>query len=215
MRYRMIAHAWREEDGSWRGQVGPNKIDEHDPFHRVAETHNAIIFKSETVGEVYPRARARAALKWATRCCWICCPFTCPELRAGSAAAPDPDRNPQIVHDVHGNGRAQRPGPGADRRQHQSHYEGHDTVSGQSPLHEEVQEGEQRVAGRMPITGCKAPRKSISSAADATTATNSQGTDGTAATARKISGSSRLAEPRPLFVKERAGPGGEQSQQRG
>lgn len=53
MRYRMIAHAVREEDGSWRGQVGPNKIEAHDPFYHVAETQNAIQFKSETVGDIY------------------------------------------------------------------------------------------------------------------------------------------------------------------
>jgi homoserine dehydrogenase len=53
MRYRMVAHAWREEDASWRGQVGPVKMDERDPLYYVKETRNAVQIKSETVGDIY------------------------------------------------------------------------------------------------------------------------------------------------------------------
>jgi homoserine dehydrogenase len=52
VRYKMVAHAWREE-GNWKAQVGPFKIDARDPLYHVPMTRNAIQIKTETLGTLY------------------------------------------------------------------------------------------------------------------------------------------------------------------
>ena len=52
VRYKMVAHAWKEE-GVWKGQVGPFKIDAKDALYHVPMTRNAIQIKTETLGTLY------------------------------------------------------------------------------------------------------------------------------------------------------------------
>lgn len=53
LRYRMVAHAWRDEDGSWKGHVGPFKLSLKDPLYGVKSTRNALHIRTEDRGEVY------------------------------------------------------------------------------------------------------------------------------------------------------------------
>lgn len=51
--FRMISHAWRNDDGSWSGQVGPCKVGPKDPFYELQETWNAIQIRSEMLGGLF------------------------------------------------------------------------------------------------------------------------------------------------------------------
>ncbi len=66
LRIRMIGHAWREEDGSWHGQVGPHKLSLKDPFYHVRYSRNALLIRSEERGEIYLEGAGTGKLETGT-----------------------------------------------------------------------------------------------------------------------------------------------------
>jgi len=53
LRYKMMVGAARSEDGQWQGQVGLQKLEESDPFYNLDKTRNALLIRTETVGDIY------------------------------------------------------------------------------------------------------------------------------------------------------------------
>ena len=49
----MVSHAWLDDNNQWAAQVGLFRLNSDDPLYNVAPSHNAIIIKTENIGDIY------------------------------------------------------------------------------------------------------------------------------------------------------------------